>query len=45
MSFDVLKGWWTDAGTFESLHRATTLVRQGQEKAEVKVKAEGKTKD
>jgi glucose-1-phosphate thymidylyltransferase len=45
MSFDVLKGWWTDAGTFESLHRATTLVRQGQAKAEVKVKAEGKTKD
>jgi len=45
MTFDVLKGWWTDAGTFESLLRATMLVRQGQAKAEAKVKAEGKTKD
>ncbi|HTW92522.1 MAG TPA: sugar phosphate nucleotidyltransferase [bacterium] len=27
MTFDVLKGWWTDAGTFESLHRAASLVR------------------
>lgn len=26
MSYDVLKGWWTDAGTFESLLRATNLV-------------------
>ena len=25
MSFDFLKGWWTDAGTFESLKRATEL--------------------
>lgn len=23
---EILKGWWTDAGTIESLHRATTLV-------------------
>jgi glucose-1-phosphate thymidylyltransferase len=45
MTFDLLKGWWTDAGTFESLYRATMLVRQEQEKAEVKAKAEGKTKD
>jgi glucose-1-phosphate thymidylyltransferase len=45
MTFDLLKGWWTDAGTFESLYRATMLVRQGQAKAEAKVKAEGKTKD
>jgi glucose-1-phosphate thymidylyltransferase len=53
MTFDVLKGWWTDAGTFDSLYRATMLVRQGQAKAEAKakvkaeaeVKAEGKTKD
>jgi glucose-1-phosphate thymidylyltransferase len=43
MTFDLLNGWWTDAGTFESLHRASMLVRQGQAKAEVK--AEGKTKD
>jgi len=25
---DILKGWWTDAGTFESLWRATALVRE-----------------
>ncbi len=26
LSFDVLPGWWTDAGTFESLKHATDLV-------------------
>ncbi len=26
MTFEVLDGWWTDAGTIESLHRASTLV-------------------
>jgi glucose-1-phosphate thymidylyltransferase len=26
MTFDVLPGWWTDAGTFESLYRASRLV-------------------
>ncbi|MBV9084329.1 MAG: NTP transferase domain-containing protein [Acidobacteriaceae bacterium] len=26
MTFNYLEGWWTDAGTFESLHRATNLV-------------------
>jgi len=26
MTFDFLKGWWTDAGQFESLLRATVLV-------------------
>jgi len=25
LTFDVLSGWWTDAGTFESLERATLL--------------------
>jgi glucose-1-phosphate thymidylyltransferase len=25
----VLEGWWTDAGTFESLHRASRLVAEG----------------
>ena len=29
MSFEVLEGWWTDAGTFESLHRASNLVAEG----------------
>ena len=29
LTCDVLEGWWTDAGTFESLHRAGTLVREG----------------
>ena len=26
MQFDYLQGWWTDAGTFESLYRANRLV-------------------
>lgn len=29
LTYDVLKGWWTDAGTFESLHRASNLVCEG----------------
>jgi glucose-1-phosphate thymidylyltransferase len=29
MSFERLSGWWTDAGTFESLHRASCLVAEG----------------
>lgn len=29
LTSDVLNGWWTDAGTFESLYRASTLVREG----------------
>lgn len=28
MSFEILKGWWTDAGTFESLYRATCLIAE-----------------
>jgi glucose-1-phosphate thymidylyltransferase len=28
MSFDFLEGWWTDAGTFDSLLRAANLVSQ-----------------
>lgn len=28
MSYDFLDGWWTDAGTFESLHRAGNLVAE-----------------
>ncbi len=26
---EILAGWWTDAGTFESLHRANNLVARG----------------
>ncbi|MBM4061328.1 MAG: spore coat protein [Planctomycetes bacterium] len=29
LTCEVLKGWWTDAGTFESLYRSATLVREG----------------
>ena len=29
MTSEVLDGWWTDAGTFESLLKASTLVREG----------------
>jgi len=29
LSWSALEGWWTDAGTFESLHRATCLVAEG----------------
>ena len=28
MSFGYLEGWWTDAGTFDSLMRAANLVYQ-----------------
>lgn len=28
LSYDILEGWWTDAGTFESLWRAGNLVRE-----------------
>jgi glucose-1-phosphate thymidylyltransferase len=28
MQHDILEGWWTDAGTFESLFRANQLVRE-----------------
>jgi len=28
MTWDILEGWWTDAGTFESLFRANQLVAQ-----------------
>jgi glucose-1-phosphate thymidylyltransferase len=28
MSYSILKGWWTDAGTFESLFRASCLVAE-----------------
>ena len=28
LTSEVLKGWWTDAGTFESLYRSSTLVKE-----------------
>ncbi len=28
LSYDILEGWWTDAGTFDSLLRASNLVAQ-----------------
>lgn len=30
LEYEILDGWWTDAGTFESLCRATTLVVEGR---------------
>ena len=29
LEYEILDGWWTDAGTFESLLRATNLVAEG----------------
>ena len=28
MTYETLEGWWTDAGTFDSLRRATNLVAE-----------------
>jgi glucose-1-phosphate thymidylyltransferase len=36
MQYDILDGWWTDAGTFESLIRASNLVCENAAKAEGK---------
>jgi len=30
LSSEVIEGWWTDAGTFESLYRSASLVRDGE---------------
>jgi glucose-1-phosphate thymidylyltransferase len=30
LTYEVLDGWWTDAGTIESLYRANTLVRRAR---------------
>jgi glucose-1-phosphate thymidylyltransferase len=37
MSFSFLEGWWTDAGTFDSLLRAANLVAQSCRKAHAAV--------
>lgn len=34
MTYEVLEGWWTDAGTFESLFRANSLVAARKQKSE-----------
>ncbi len=34
LTYDILEGWWTDAGTFESLWRASNLVREKALRAE-----------
>jgi glucose-1-phosphate thymidylyltransferase len=28
LTYNILKGWWTDAGTFESLYKASQLVKE-----------------
>ena len=35
MSWNVITGWWTDAGTFDSLLRASTLVAETRERSVV----------
>jgi len=35
MSFSYLDGWWTDAGTFDSLLRATNLVAESERSANI----------
>ena len=32
LTFDVLDGWWTDSGTFDSLLKASNLVAKGRQK-------------
>jgi glucose-1-phosphate thymidylyltransferase len=32
LSWDVIEGWWTDAGTFESLLKASNLIASLREK-------------
>jgi glucose-1-phosphate thymidylyltransferase len=39
MTWDVISGWWTDAGTFESLLRASNLVAELHTKESSKVAA------
>jgi glucose-1-phosphate thymidylyltransferase len=33
LEYDILEGWWTDAGQFESLHHASVLVAAKRQKA------------
>jgi glucose-1-phosphate thymidylyltransferase len=40
MSWDVIEGWWTDAGTFDSLLKASNLVAESQARNRGKQAAE-----
>ena len=33
LEYDILDGWWTDAGTFASLFRATELIARERERS------------
>jgi glucose-1-phosphate thymidylyltransferase len=44
LRYDVLEGWWTDAGTFESLHHANELVAHPPALKRVKVAARARGK-
>jgi len=40
LTYDVLRGWWTDAGTYSSLMRANELaqdIRFGEEFGKLKI--------
>jgi glucose-1-phosphate thymidylyltransferase len=41
LTYDVVEGWWTDAGTFESLWRASTLLREKSGSVERVVATDG----
>ena len=43
MTFSFLEGWWTDAGTFESLLRAANLVAQSAARKQTPEQALGRT--
>jgi glucose-1-phosphate thymidylyltransferase len=42
MTYDILDGWWTDAGTFDSLLKAGNLVAESERKLSVSVFAREK---
>ena len=39
MTFSFLEGWWTDAGTFDSLLRAANLVARSRAKEQIAAEA------
>ncbi|HXE76437.1 MAG TPA: sugar phosphate nucleotidyltransferase [Candidatus Xenobia bacterium] len=46
LTYSILEGWWTDAGTFESLRRATNLVAEsGANKLELAASRSGRSPD